>query len=134
MVDIRSHDPRSLRFCDYVERSWPEVVTWLSSPSIDSVLSEALGGVLDGAEVAVRASVPELVVGGTARIQLRWHADWSTGSVEGTATIIVLPVQTGCHAVTELLVDVAIPGERTAAATDAAHQFLQVLVDRITHG
>lgn len=132
MAEILSPEPSAVRVCDYLELAWPEVVARLSSPTIDSVLSEALRDALEEDDVTVRASPPELVVGGRARVHLWWRASPPTGIVvEGTATIVVLPVQTGRDAVTELLVEVAPAGAVTARAAGVTSRFLQVLVDRL---
>lgn len=134
MAETRSPEPSTVSLCDYLELAWPEVVARLSSPTIDSVLSGAFRDALevDDGEVSVHASPPELVVGGSARVHLSWRASTSMGrAAEGTATIVVLPVQTGNDAVTELLVEVGLAGTMADRAAAVTHRFLEALVDRL---
>lgn len=134
MDEPRSPEPSTVRLCDYLELAWHDVVVRLSSPTIDTVLSGALRDALevDDGEVSVHASPPELVVGGSARVHLAWRASTSTGrAAEGTATIVVLPVQTGHDALTELLVEVRPAGTMADRAAAVTHRFLEALVDRL---
>lgn len=134
MGEIHSPELDTLRVCDYLELSLPEVVDRLSRPSIDALLRGALRHALelDDAEVHVHVSPAELVVGGSARLHVYWRASTpSAPPTDGTATIVVLPVQTGHDAVTELLVEVEPDGatpERTAAVTGRC---LAELVERL---
>jgi hypothetical protein len=128
MDEIRSTEERAVRVCDYVEVSWPEVVARLSSPTIDDLLTRALRDVVgDDDAPVVHAATPELVVGGTARVEVSWRV----GDVAGTATVVVLPVQTGTDVVTELVIDIVVGANAPATVATVTRRFVARVVDRL---
>lgn len=103
----------------------------LDDETLTTLLREATGTARISVEASSR-SAPSLVVGGGARMVVAWTATVDDGDpVAGTATIVILPVQTGADVLTEVLVEVepaSVDRERAALVT---RRFADLLASRL---
>ncbi len=128
-----SSNVRTMKVCDYVERPFLDVTEMLSSSDAEELLTAALrAGLGPGvSSVEVRA-VPQPATRDAARFDVDWCAtDQAGGASRGTGSILVLVVDSGRDAVTELLVTVLIAEELAVQAAAATHRFLHELTRQL---
>ena len=98
------------------------------APDIDDVLATALRAAIgpDARGVMVQASPPERIDHDVARIPVCWRTEDRTGrETTGNGSLLVLVVQSGHHAVTEVLATVPVHEEQSRQAAVLARRFLE---------
>jgi hypothetical protein len=126
---------RTIHLSAYVERGIDELIDTFAGDEVNELLGEvsvaALGS--SGGAVAVRASSPQPVSNGTARIAVEWEAVGAGGTrVAGSGCISLLVVQSGREPVTELRVSRPGPEETSSAVAPVVRHFRDDLAERLS--
>ena len=124
---------RTMRVCDYVDVPFDSVCALLRAPGLteDLQASLALAVALDD-EPEVTAGALEALTDGVARIHVSWRfMDPTAGERTGEGTILVLALQTGRTAVTEVLAAIDVDDAFAPEASAATRRFLDDFARRL---
>jgi len=126
---------RVLHVSAYVDLSLDVVLERFAPPEVDELLAAAVRaglGESDETTVGAWAGAPTWVSACHVRVPVRWCIDRATRfEAAGAATISLLVVRSGEHAVTELLVTVPAPDGDEGRAAAVLHEVLHELTSRM---
>ena len=141
-TEVRSNDQTArmwtVRLSAYVDLPLSAVLERFAGPEIDDLLTAAMRSALgarDDTTVRLHAGTPVWESDTNVRVPVTWGTGGPPNPVrEGTATVSLLVVQSGRHAITELLVVLPVPDDHAVAAAAAAattHRILDELTCRL---
>lgn len=121
--------PTMVRLSAYVDRPLREVVDQLQHTELDRLLTSAAQGALSSRlEVRFHTEAPVWESGTHVLVPVSWTVTGPRRVGTGAGAVSVLTVQSGRHAVTELLADLTAPAE---ARKDVARVTRRIL-DEVT--
>lgn len=112
-------EQRTIRLSSYVDRPLGSLVQVLAGPRVDELLAASAARAGRAAElprVEAHAEEAEWVSSTHARIRVHWSVADPVRPLAGSAVISLLVVQSGEHAVTELLVATPVGPDVALAA------------------
>ena len=128
---------RALNLSAYVDRSLEGIMATFVAPEIDALLAGAVRAALEvegERSVETHVSAPEWVSSSHVRVPVSWRAVRSSGQIaEGMATLSLLVVRTGHHAVTELLVTFPLGHHAEQVTAAAMHRVIDEISLRLEH-
>ena len=125
---MRSDFGQVIQLCDYVDRSFDEIVAEFEAPEAQALFERALEKV-----TGLPAEVRRIECAAVSRHIARFPMAWRAGDFEGVATLTTIVLHGGSHPITELLVRVDAPDavEASGLSEDGTihllRNFLEVL-------
>lgn len=123
---MRSDSGQIIQLCDYVDRSFEEIVAELEAPEAQLLFERTLERVT-GLPAEVRRNQSAVVSNHVARFPMAWRA----GDFDGLATLTTIVLHAGRHPITELLVRVDAPDavEASGLSEDGTIRLLRSFLD-----